>query len=235
MMISIGNFFFRYRNGIFPVAGALLFIGGPRLLPSDQLATALGFVMAVAGLALRCITVGLQYIKRGGLNRQVYADTLVQGGMFAHCRNPLYVGNLLGIIGLGLVANSLWFACVGLPFFVFAYLAIVAAEENFLRKKFGAEFEIYCHCVSRWGLNLAGFGKTWKSMEFHWQRVIVKEYGSIFLWIVTACVLLCQRYWRAGNPFANPAVAPWLWLLAVSAVTYAVVRYLKKSRILHAD
>lgn len=235
MMITIGNFFFRYRNGVFPVVGVLLFIGGPRLLSSDQLAVILGFSTALAGMALRCITIGLQYIKRGGLNRQVYADTLVQGGMFAHCRNPLYVGNILGIVGLGLVANSLWFACIGLPFFIFSYLTIVAAEENFLRKKFGAEFEAYCQRVSRWGLSFAGFNQTWQSMEFNWQRVVVKEYGSIFLWIATACALICKRNWRTGNPFTNPAVAPWLWFLAVSAVAYAVARYLKKSRILHAD
>jgi len=234
-MISIGNFFFRYRNAVFPVIGVLLFVGGPTLFGSDQLAVALGFAVALAGMALRCITIGLQYIKRGGLNRQVYADTLVQGGMFAHCRNPLYVGNLLGIVGLGFVANSLWFACVGLPIFIFSYLTIVAAEENFLRKKFGAEFEAYCQRVSRWGLNLAGFGQTWQSMEFNWQRVVLKEYGSIFLWIATSCVLMCKRHWRAGNPFSNPTLVPWLWLLIGSGVAYAVARYLKKSRILQAD
>lgn len=235
MMISIGNFLFRYRNGIFPLVGVVLFLGGPKLLASEALAVSIGFTLALIGMALRCVTIGLQYIKRGGLNRQVYADTLVQGGMFAHCRNPLYVGNILGIIGLGFVANSLWFMCVGMPFFLFAYLAIVAAEENFLRKKFGAEFEIYCQCVSRWGLNLAGFGKTWRSMEFNWQRVIVKEYGSIFLWIAASCALISKRHWRAGNPFANPAVLPWLCVLGVSFVAYALARYLKKSRILRAD
>jgi len=235
MMITIGNFFFRYRNGIFPVVGVLLFLGGPTIFASDYLAVALGFAVALTGMMLRCVTIGLKYIKRGGVNRQVYADTLVRGGMFAHCRNPLYVGNMLGIFALGLVANSLWFMCVGLPFFIFSYLAIVAAEENYLRKKFGEEFDIYCQQVSRFGLNLAGFGKTWQSMEFNWQRVVVKEYGSIFLWVLTACVLICKRHWRGGNPFSNPAVSPWLWVLAVSAVAYVLVRYLKKSRILHAD
>jgi hypothetical protein len=122
-----------------------------------------------------------------------------------------------------------------LPFFIFSYLAIVAAEENFLRNKFGAEFEAYCQRVSRFGLNLAGFGKTWQSMEFNWQRVVVKEYGSIFMWIAVACALICRRHWQAGNPFSNPAVSPWLWVLTASAVAYVVARYLKKSRILQAD
>ncbi len=235
MMITIGNFFFRYRNGIFPLVGVLLFLGGPPLFASELVAVTLGFIFVAAGMALRCITIGLQYIKRGGLNRQVYANKLVQGGMFAHCRNPLYVGNILGIIGLGFVANSLWFDCLGLPFFLFAYLAIVAAEENFLRKKFGPEFETYCQQVSRWGLNLSGFDKTWHGMEFNWQRVIVKEYGSIFLWITTFCALICKRHWNDTSPLRNPVLWPWLGIFGVSLLAYALARYLKKCRILRGD
>lgn len=234
-MIKIGNFLFRYRNGVFPVFGLLLFINPRPLLASDNLAAVLGFVAGLAGMVLRGVTVGLEYIKRGGLNRQVYADKLVQGGMFAHCRNPLYVGNLLGIVGLGLVANSLLFLTVAVPFFIFAYLAIVAAEENFLRHKFGAEFEDYCRRVGRFTLNLSGFRHTWCSMVFRWQRVIVKEYGSIFTWIATACLLMAKQHWPENNPLGAAAVRFWSGALLGSVVIYGVTRYLKKRRLLQAD
>ena len=234
-MIKIGNFFFRYRNAVFPVVGLLLFVPSRPLFPSDNIAVIAGFVAGFVGLFLRAITIGLAYIKRGGLNKQVYADTLVQGGMFAHCRNPLYVGNFLGILGLGLVANSQLYMFIAMPFFIFAYLCIVAAEENFLRKKFGAEFEAYCQRVGRFTLNLSGFSKTWHSMEFRWQRIIVKEYGSIFMWIATSCILMFKRHWSEAHPFSNPTVQIWLGVLGVSAVAYGVTRYLKKSRRLQAD
>lgn len=234
-MIKIGNFLFRYRNGVFPVVGILLFINSRQLFASDNLAAMLGFAAGLAGMVLRGITVGLEYIKRGGLNRQVYADKLVQGGMFAHCRNPLYVGNLLGILGLGLISNSQLFMFIAGPFFIFSYLAIVAAEENFLRNKFGAEFDEYCRRVGRFTLNLSGFGKTWHSMAFRWQRIIVKEYGSIFTWLATACVLMGKRHWHGGNPFSEPAICLWTGVLVLSTIAYAVTRYLKKNRVLQAD
>src|SRR6266487_2867390 len=132
MMIRIGNFFFHYRNALFPLAYLLLFLDGPRIITDYRLAVASGLIVALAGQGLRAVTIGLEYIIRGGRNRQVYAEKLVQGGVFAHCRNPLYVGNLLVLLGLGIVSNSRFFLALGIPFFLFAYWAIITAEENYL-------------------------------------------------------------------------------------------------------
>jgi len=235
MMIKIGSFFFRFRNAIFPCAGILLIITGPRLFASDDLALVLGLVAGLAGTLIRGITVGLQYIKRGGLNRQVYADTLVEGGMFAHCRNPLYIGNFLQILSFGLVANSRLFVFIAVPFFVFAYLAIVAAEENFLRNKFGPQYDDYCRRVSRFGFNLLGMQSTWRSMEFHWKRVIVKEHGTIYLWLAVTCLLVCRRYWVNHHSLQAPMALSWIIIFLLGTVAYLVVRYLKKSKLLVAD
>src|SRR5215510_4259191 len=107
MMIAIGNFLFHYRNGLFPLVYALLLFKSPPLLPDYRVAALLGFLVAASGQLLRAVTVGLEYIIRGGRHREVYADKLVQGGIFAHCRNPLYVGNYVILIGVGLASNSL--------------------------------------------------------------------------------------------------------------------------------
>src|SRR5437773_7797155 len=103
MMVRIGNFLFRYRNGIFPAVLVLLFVNSPKLFPLDTVAVVLGLAVALTGQLLRAVTIGLAYIIRGGKKREVYAEALVQGGVFAHCRNPLYVGNLLVVLGLGLI------------------------------------------------------------------------------------------------------------------------------------
>src|SRR6185436_5722926 len=105
MMVRIGNFLFHYRNGLFPLVFVLLFLNQRKALPDQSVAVILGFTIAIAGQVLRAITIGLAYIKRGGKDRQVYADDLVTDGMFSHCRNPLYVGNLLVVLGLGFIAN----------------------------------------------------------------------------------------------------------------------------------
>ena len=167
MMIRIGNFFFHYRNGLFPLAYALLFVPSRPLLPDYRVAVAVGLVVVLSGQLIRAVTVGLDYIVRGGRDRQVYAEHLVQGGIFAHCRNPLYVGNYLILLGVGLTSNSLLFFCIAMPFFTFVYRAIIAAEENFLRNKFGREFDDYCRRVNRIWPRFSGLGQTFSAMEFN--------------------------------------------------------------------
>jgi len=127
-MIHIGNFFFHYRNGLFPVLYLLIFVNGPALLSDGRLALLIGALIAASGQGIRAATVGMDYIARGGRDRRVHADKLVQDGLYAHCRNPLYVGNYLIVLGVGIGSNSLLFLAVGLPFFLFAYWTIIVLK-----------------------------------------------------------------------------------------------------------
>jgi len=234
-MIRIGNFLFHYRNGLFPVAFVLLLWKGRPLFENDLVAAGVGFGVAMLGQLLRAATIGLAYIIRGGKKRQVYAEDLVTGGLFSHCRNPLYVGNLLILAGVGLAANSLLFMAVGMPLFLFAYCAIVAAEENFLRQKFGEQFDEYCARVNRFLPNVSGLRETLRSMEFNWQRLIVKEYGSAFAWTAGALMLVMKNLWWSGHyTTQSPLLRALGGALALVIVAYGVARYLKKSRILEA-
>jgi protein-S-isoprenylcysteine O-methyltransferase Ste14 len=235
-VIRLGNFFFRYRNGLFPLAYLLLFCQSPHLLEDYRIAAVLGVVIAVAGQLLRAVTIGLAYIVRGGKNRQVYAKSLVCEGMFAHCRNPLYLGNFLILAGLGFIANSVLFVVVGIPFFLLAYSAIIAAEENYLRQKFGAEFDAYCAGVPRLLPRLAGLAKTLSGMSFHWQRLVVKEYGSTYVWIAGALLLLLKNQGLAFSNFmAAPASRALLAALVAVTLLYGLARFLKKSALLQSD
>ena len=134
-MVRLGNFLFRYRNGLFPVAYLLLFWKSPPIFSNYLVGAALGLALALTGQIIRAATIGLAYIVRGGRNRQVYAEGLVQDGIFAHCRNPLYWGNFLMLCGLGLASNSFLFLVIGIPLFALIYFAIISAEENYLRPR----------------------------------------------------------------------------------------------------
>src|SRR5690606_40238292 len=81
----------------------------------------------------------------------------------------------LPILGVGILANSLLYVAVVIPIFLFIYQAIVIAEENFLRGKFGPGFDDYCKDVNRWVPRISGLGTTLKSMEFNWKRWIRSE------------------------------------------------------------
>ena len=137
MMVRLGNFLFRYRNGIFPVAYAFVFAKRTLLFENFQLAALIGLVVALAGQFLRAPPSGWITSCVAGAIGQVYAEDLVTGGLFSHCRNPLYVGNYLILVGVGIASCSAIFVFVILPLMALAYRAIIAAEENFLRNKFG--------------------------------------------------------------------------------------------------
>jgi len=234
-IVRVGNLFFKIRNALFPIVFIVIalltkpvpFLGSEA---RDRWLDALGITLAVAGQALRGLVIGLAYIRRGGKDKKVYADELVQDGIFAHSRNPLYVGNILVFLGLFVVLNSRIGYLVGIPFFLFAYYAIVLAEEEFLGRKFGDEYAAYCKRVPRYLPTLDRLEETIGSMNFDWKRLIRKEYGSTFTWITTAlALLLWERFVWSGSRGAAPLVAPIATAWGALIAAYATARFLKKT------
>ncbi len=233
MMIKIGNFLFHYRNALVPLVYALLLVKSPPIFADYRLALGIGLAVALLGQVLRAVTIGLEYIIRGGRNRMVYATKLVQGGIFAHCRNPLYVGNYLILLGVGIASNSVLFVSCALPFFAFAYWAIIAAEENYLRGKFGQEFEDYCSRVNRLTLKFSGLLQTISGMRFNWRRLVSAEYGSTFIWVAAVILVTLKNLWSTSRYETSGGVVLVLWILfGLATLAYGVARFLKKSGIL---
>jgi hypothetical protein len=236
MLIVIGNFLFRYRNALFPLTGGLLLLPGPDLMADPLHAALAGASVATCGQLVRAFTIGLDYIVRGGRAGRVYADGLVISGVYAHTRNPMYVGNLLIVAGLSIASNSLATLLVALPLMCFAYVAIVAAEENYLRGKFGTAYEEYCRDVPRWLPRAGQFWSTVSSATFHWRRVIVKEYGTPAGWIAALCGVTLFNLWSSETwNERSQAVRGLLLVLCVTFMFWLLARLLKKSQLLRAD
>jgi protein-S-isoprenylcysteine O-methyltransferase Ste14 len=197
-LVALGDFSFKYRGYLLPIAVILLIVPSPRLFADPAIAGMIGFALAVLGQVVRVATIGLDYIIRGGKNHKVYAETLVTGGLYSHCRNPMYVGNFFLLLGLALAANSWVFALVGIPLSLGMHKAIVAAEENFLRNKFGPQFNAYCARVNRWVPRLSGLGQTLRGMQFDWRRVVMKEYRAGFDWFSATAVVILIRLGQAS-------------------------------------
>ncbi|HUP91595.1 MAG TPA: isoprenylcysteine carboxylmethyltransferase family protein [Solimonas sp.] len=198
-LIACGNFLFRHRNALFPAVWlAMLFVLHPWIAfgsaHADALVDLVGILLAASGQALRVSVIGFKYIVRGGVNKQVHADELVTTGLFSLSRNPLYVGNLMIYGGLLLVFNNPWAYLIAGGFFVFAYIAIVAAEEEFLRRKFGAAFDAYCREVPRWSLRWSRLAEVSKDLQFNWKRVIAKDYSTCAAWLLILLVLLAYEH-----------------------------------------
>jgi len=235
-VIAIGQFLFRFRNAIFPLVmlGAVL-LARPHYsfgnLGKDWLVDLAGIAMILAGQTLRVITIGYEYIRRGGRDGRVYAEGLVQGGVFAHCRNPLYLGNILMAAGFLVVLGHGGLILIGVPLIVLTYAAIVSAEEDYLSRQFGDLYAAYQARVNRWIPRWHGFRRSIAPMRFNWQRVLVKEYNTSFA--ALAGLLLIQTWTRVFE--GDMSNGRWIITVGSGFVLlggYLGVRVLKKKGLL---
>lgn len=235
-MVAAGRFLFRYRNALFPFAGLLVLLPAPALFAHALDAAAVGLLLAALGQFVRAATIGLAYIIRGGRRRTVYAEELVTDGIYSHTRNPMYVGNVLIYAGIAVAANNLTALAVAIPLVIMAYCAIVAAEEQFLRAKFGAAFEAYCRTVPRWLPRVGGLDRTFAAMRFHWRRLIVKEYGTPFGWINVLSLVTLYNLWHGGEWYEHSqTVTIVIAVMAVTTLLWLIARAAKKTRLLVGD
>jgi protein-S-isoprenylcysteine O-methyltransferase Ste14 len=109
-----------------------------------------GIVLVAFGESMRFW--GVAYA--GSLTRvtgSVGAPEVIVAGPFAYVRNPLYVGNMLTYIGIGVMSNALfpWLVIAAAAYFAFQYYQIVLVEEEFLVNEFGAGYVEYKKNVPR--------------------------------------------------------------------------------------
>lgn len=124
--------------GLFGLAAAALLVTEPYQMG----ATAYHFWTETPGYVLIVVAIGIRlwctlYIG-SRKNRR-----LVTAGPYSLARNPLYVGSVIGAVGVGLQTGTLTLAVVfgGLVALVFA--VVVRREEAHLAGLFGAEYDAY--------------------------------------------------------------------------------------------
>ena len=108
-----------------------------------------GFAVALFGEYLRLWGVswaGSETRTTGGVG----GTYLIISGPFAYVRNPLYVGNILLYVGIGIMSMALfpYLQIAALIFFSFQYYFIVLEEEGYLVDEF-SEYSEYCKQVPR--------------------------------------------------------------------------------------
>ncbi|HET8563010.1 MAG TPA: isoprenylcysteine carboxylmethyltransferase family protein [Candidatus Binatia bacterium] len=234
--IAIGSFFFGYRNALFPVvfllAAAVLrpqiLLGSPGL---NRLLIILGVGFAVFGQSFRLMTIGWEYIHRGGKDGTVYAQRLVQRGMYGITRNPMYVGNSLIAIGMTLATCSPVAYGLIIPFFLFVYHAIVSVEEHYLRNKFGAEHEAYCARVNRFIPSVRLIPEAFSGMRYNGGFALRRDLSTIAGLIIGFIILPVWRtYFLEGLPEAQTVAVRAVVLSSAVGLVYAPLLYLKRHK-----
>jgi protein-S-isoprenylcysteine O-methyltransferase Ste14 len=141
----IGATLFRYRSWL-----PLIFLGVPLVMAgsTSPFRWEVGLTLIIVGEALRLAGVAAAGSVTRRRSRNV--QRLVTYGIFAWCRNPLYIGNFLIWIGFVTISGVLWFLPIAIVLFAVEYELIVRYEEGVLESTFGREYLDYKNETPRW-------------------------------------------------------------------------------------
>ena len=222
----IGRFLFRWRS-FTPIP--VLVVAVPLLWRSrgggGALWTAVGIASCVAGQAVRAWVLGQVPDGTSGQNERLIATGLNTHGPYAHTRNPLYLGNLLITLGLCVAAHDVTLLLFVTLLFAVQYRAIIAAEEGFLRDRFGARFEQYRRAVPRFWPRPAARSRGESRPRWSWRRALRKEHNPFAAWAVLVLALLASdqivRARAAGAPPSLRGYGLTAHVVALAAITAA--------------
>jgi protein-S-isoprenylcysteine O-methyltransferase Ste14 len=141
-----------------PVLWALLVLAGLGLdalmplafMPAGLASGWIGVAVWLGGFALAAIAIG--QFRRAGTDVQTSTPTsaIVDDGVYAWSRNPIYVGAHVGLAGVAIGFDTLWVVAALVPFYLIIRHGVVAPEETYLERKFGEPYLAYKRRVRRW-------------------------------------------------------------------------------------
>jgi protein-S-isoprenylcysteine O-methyltransferase Ste14 len=229
-----GHWLFRYRNHLplLLVPLVVLALGQSEGLErtfgqsAENVWEAVCFAIALTGLAIRCLVVGYCPPGTSGRNSQAQrALSLNTRGVYSMMRHPLYLGNLLIIIGAVSLVEVWWLiALVALGFWLY-YERIIVAEEAFLAERFGDRYRewaavtpVFVPALRRWRAPRRAFSV---------KKVLANESPTLAQIVVvfTLIALACDWVvWRRVEPRGVLLMA----VSGLSLVLYFVLRAIRK-------
>jgi protein-S-isoprenylcysteine O-methyltransferase Ste14 len=140
-----------------PAFYALAILGGyvlnrrwPLPLANGRAALAVATALTVASLALMISSIGNFRRSRTSIVPIRPATALVISGPYRFTRNPMYVGLAVLTVALGIFMNSWWPIVLLIPVLIAVRAFVIAPEERYLNRRFGADYVGYTQRVRRW-------------------------------------------------------------------------------------
>ena len=109
-----------------------------------------GMLLLLAGIGL-VVWAMLEFRRHATSIRPDRAsNALMATGPFAFSRNPIYLGEAIGMVGAALTFNRLWLL-LAVPVFAFLVTRLaIEREEAYLERRFGLSYVDYKARVRRW-------------------------------------------------------------------------------------
>ncbi len=196
-MNNIANKLFKYRSYT-PIPFLIVM-----LVFENATITSLvvGFVIALFGEIIRFWGVswaGSETRTTGNVG----SSFLVISGPFAHVRNPLYVGNILMYLGLGIMSMALFPALqiVAIIFFIVQYYFIISEEEGYLIKTYKNDYKKYLENVPKFGWRFTAYkDNSIPQPSFIISKGINSETRTLQAFVFTALLVVVKWYLRSNN------------------------------------
>jgi protein-S-isoprenylcysteine O-methyltransferase Ste14 len=156
-----------------------------RLVPGDALPTLhaiFGLAAFLIGIAALVRTWAAAYLQSERVHdANLRTEGVVADGPYRHVRNPLYLGNLLLAVGMGLIASRTGFVILVAGHLIFL-LRLIGREESELLATQGERYRTYFDAVPRLLPSLrprvpAG------GLQPRWPQAFL---GEVFFWLLFA-------------------------------------------------
>jgi protein-S-isoprenylcysteine O-methyltransferase Ste14 len=181
-VVAFGCYSVDKRNtgeAIAKVVSRSLSKGAPATRRDVQLVMFLGAILVTLAAVLR--TWGSAYLGSSVVHdTALHSQRLVADGPFRHVRNPLYLGNVIMTIGIGLMASRMGWIVLNAGMWLFVR-RLIGREERELSVTQGDDFRAYCAVVPRllfslWPRIPAGGGRP------RWRQAFL---GELIFWALT--------------------------------------------------
>ncbi|MGH2626866.1 MAG: methyltransferase family protein, partial [Anaerolineales bacterium] len=190
----------------------------------DLLWEGMCLALSLLGLGVRVATVGFAPPGTSGRNRHAHvAAALNTTGMYSLVRHPLYLGNYLMWLGVAMLPRVWWAPVLVSLAFCLYYERIMFAEEEFLRRKFGATFMAWAARTPA----MIPRRRQWQppSRAFSARTVLQREYSGLLALVSSFTALeLAGDFAYTGELALDPV---WGVAFVATALVCAVLRGLK--------
>ena len=129
------------------------YIVGEFIIPKYSLFNLLyliGIIGLILCLALFFSSINLFNSYKENPTPQADTKRIIKTGIFAYCRNPMYLSFILFHLSMFFTFENVGNFLSALALFVWINTYVIPLEEQYLKEKFGEEYERYLQAVKKW-------------------------------------------------------------------------------------
>jgi len=130
--------------------GSLLEFAWPLPFLPQAIAAPLGILLVLAAIILFVGSVGKFRAAGTPVPGNQATTAIVRSGPYRFSRNPIYLAFSLLQLGIAIWTNSLWLVATLVASVAVMACIVIPREEQYLERRFGAEYLDYRKSVRRW-------------------------------------------------------------------------------------